>query len=52
MNDKLNRENVILPVMSLRGLVLFPDMMLNFDIGRKKSILALNSPSFSHLEES
>lgn len=42
MNDKLNRENVILPVMSLRGLVLFPDMMLNFDIGRKKSILALN----------
>lgn len=42
MNDELKIKDVVLPVMSLRGLVLFPDMMLHFDIGRKKSILALN----------
>ena len=34
---------MILPVLSLRGLVLFPKMMLHFDVGRKKSILALNA---------
>lgn len=32
----------VLPVMTLRNLVLFPGMMLHFDVGRKKSILALN----------
>lgn len=42
MNNELKSKDVILPVMSLRGLVLFPDMMFHFDIGRKKSILALN----------
>lgn len=31
-----------LPVLPLRGLVLFPDMMLHFDIGRKKSALAVD----------
>lgn len=31
-----------LPVLSLRGLVVYPGMMLHFDVGRKKSILALN----------
>lgn len=34
---------MILPVLYLRGLVLFPKMMLHFDVGRKKSILALNA---------
>ena len=33
---------VTLPVLPLRGLVLFPDMMLHFDIGRKKSALAID----------
>ena len=32
----------ILPLLALRGLVVFPGMMLHFDVGRKKSILALN----------
>ena len=38
----MNQENSrILPVLALRGLVLFPGMMLHFDVGRKKSVLAL-----------
>ncbi len=32
-----------LPVVALRGLVIFPKMMLHFDIGRKKSTAALNA---------
>lgn len=35
-------QNIILPVLPLRGMVLFPEMMLHFDVGRKKSILALD----------
>ncbi len=35
-------ENIIeLPVIPLRGLVIFPDMVLSFDVGRKKSIAAI-----------
>lgn len=30
-----------LPTLILRGLVIFPGMMLQFDVGRKKSVLAL-----------
>ena len=30
------------PVLALRGLVAFPDMMLTVDVGRKKSVQALN----------
>ncbi len=32
-----------LPVIPLRGLVVFPEMVLHFDVGRKKSIAALKS---------
>ncbi|MGN0521352.1 MAG: endopeptidase La [Eubacterium sp.] len=39
-----NSENIIeLPVIPLRGLVVFPDMMLHFDVGRKKSVEALKN---------
>jgi len=31
-----------LPMIALRGLVLFPKMVLHFDVGRKKSVMALN----------
>lgn len=31
-----------MPVLALRGLVLFPHVLLHFDVGRKKSINALN----------
>ena len=32
-----------LPALALRGLVIFPDMMLQFDVGRKKSVAALQA---------
>ena len=28
-------ENYVLPVVPVRGLVVFPNMSLNFDVGRK-----------------
>ena len=31
------------PLLALRGLVAFPDMMLTLDVGRKKSVQALNA---------
>ena len=36
INDLMN-----MPVIPLRGLVVFPEMVLHFDVGRKKSIAAL-----------
>ena len=36
------RELETIPMLALRGLVLFPNMVLHFDVGREKSILALN----------
>lgn len=37
-------ENIIeLPVIPLRGLVVFPEMVLHFDVGRKKSSAALKN---------
>lgn len=35
-------ETLTLPVIPLRGLVLYPKIMLQFDVGRKKSLIALN----------
>ena len=37
-------ENItagILPVLALRGLAVFPDQTVHFEVGRKKSVLAL-----------
>ncbi len=34
-------NNLILPVLAIRGLVFFPGMMLQFDVARKKSIAAV-----------
>ena len=40
--NELQESNIItLPALALRGLVIFPGMLLQFDVGRKKSILAL-----------
>ncbi|MGN0458302.1 MAG: endopeptidase La [Eubacterium sp.] len=37
-------QNIMeMPVVPLRGLVVYPKMVLHFDVGRKKSISALNS---------
>lgn len=38
-----NSELLELPIIPLRGLVVFPDMILHFDVGRKKSVLALKN---------
>lgn len=35
-------EPMIMPMLPLRGLVMFPNMVLHFDVGRDKSIEALN----------
>lgn len=36
-----NEKLITMPVLALRGLVLFPDMTLHFDVGRAASIAAL-----------
>lgn len=44
MNTKLELQKIEteqIPVLALRGLVIFPGMLLQFDVGRKKSVLAL-----------
>lgn len=40
--DKIEEiDNKILPLLPLRGLSIFPHMVLHFDVGREKSILSL-----------
>lgn len=44
MNNTEMINNLIqIPVIPLRGLVVFPDMTLHFDVGRQKSVAALRS---------
>ena len=40
-NRILIEDAVRLPMLALRGLTVFPDMMIHFDIGREKSVQAL-----------
>lgn len=43
MNNEIYVDDMIrVPLLALRGLVVFPGMILHFDVGRKKSIEALN----------
>lgn len=37
----MNKDLKVLPLIPLRGITVFPYMVLHFDVGRKKSILAL-----------
>ena len=37
------KNNEILPAISLRGLVVFPSMVLHFDVGRERSVNALKA---------
>jgi len=39
--DKTSDGDLVLPMIPLRGLTIFPNMVLHFDIGREKSINAL-----------
>lgn len=41
--DINTNEIITMPMMALRGIVIFPGTVLNFDVGRKKSIEALNA---------
>ena len=41
MNDSNENLFLELPIIPLRGIVVFPKMVLHFDVGRKKSIKAL-----------
>ena len=36
-------KNLIMPAISLRGLVIFPSMVLHFDVGRERSVAALKA---------
>ncbi len=36
-----NNDNMILPMIALRGIVVYPEMMVNFEIGRRRSIEAV-----------
>ena len=39
MNEKIHVGNM--PILALRGLVVFPEQTVHFEVGRKKSVLAL-----------
>ena len=39
MNENVQRG--LMPVLALRGLVVFPDQTVHFEVGRVKSVLAL-----------
>ncbi len=39
---KIDKKTVKLPLLAMRGMVLFPQMVLHFDVGREKSVYALN----------
>lgn len=38
-----NEKSVSMPMVALRGLVVFPEMTVHFDVGRKKSIRAIKA---------
>ena len=42
-------ESAEYPVLALRGLVAFPDMMMTVDVGRNKSVAALNTAMDNNL---
>lgn len=37
----MNKSSITLPVIPLRGITIFPNMIIHFDVGREKSIIAL-----------
>lgn len=46
-----NLYNIVeLPVLPLRGLVVFPEMILHFDVGRKRSKAAINAAMLNNQE--
>lgn len=43
MSTNDNNVEIILPVLAVRGIVVFPNMTVQFDVGRKKSMLAVKN---------
>jgi hypothetical protein len=41
---KKKATTVTLPVLALRGMMVFPHMVLHFDVGRAKSVASLEQP--------
>ncbi|MCD8025641.1 MAG: LON peptidase substrate-binding domain-containing protein, partial [Clostridiales bacterium] len=37
-----SQNNILLPVLPLRGIVVFPKSLIHFDVGRSRSISAIN----------
>ena len=37
----MNKDSINLPAIPLRGITIFPNMIIHFDVGREKSISAL-----------
>lgn len=48
MGEKKIIKRQVLPLLPLRGLTVFPDMILHFDVGRPKSIKALEEAMVSN----
>ncbi|MBS7303629.1 MAG: LON peptidase substrate-binding domain-containing protein, partial [Lachnospiraceae bacterium] len=43
MSQKKTEAGMVYPVIALRGITVFPGMILHFDLNRKKSIAAVNA---------
>ena len=43
LNSTLENDYIDMPIVPLRGLVVFPEMVLHFDVGRKKSVNAIKT---------
>lgn len=46
----MEKERKILPLIPLRGISIFPNMVMHFDVGRKKSIAALEEAMLKNQE--
>ena len=42
-DENSEKFGLLMPVIALRGMVMFPSMVLHFDVGRKRSVLALEN---------
>lgn len=43
MDRELEKEEMIMPAVTLRGLSIFPDMVIHFDLSKEKSALAIEA---------
>ena len=43
MNPNLNQETIMIPMIPLRGLVVFPNTVITIDVGRERSVAAVEN---------